>query len=55
MVPRLRFVLAGAVATLAIVLLMPMTAEAHALVVRSEPAAGSALAQVPRAVTITFS
>jgi len=45
----------AAAIALAIVLLLPVTAEAHALVVRSEPAAGSALAQVPRAVTITFS
>jgi copper transport protein len=58
-VPRLRFVLGrllgGAVLTLAAVLLVPVTAEAHALVVHSDPQAGSALAQVPRAVTVTFS
>jgi copper transport protein len=54
-VPRLRFLLASVVATIAAVLLLPVTAQAHALVVRSEPAAGSALAQVPDAVTITFS
>lgn len=55
MVPHLRFLLASVVVTIAAVLLLPVTAEAHALVVRSEPAAGSALAQVPRAVVITFS
>jgi methionine-rich copper-binding protein CopC len=36
-------------------LLLPVTAHAHALVVRSDPVAGSSLTQVPRAVTITFS
>jgi copper transport protein len=58
-VPRVRLVaarlLGGAVLTLAAVLLLPVTASAHALVVRSEPQAGSALAQVPSAVTVTFS
>jgi copper transport protein len=48
-------VLGGAVAAAAAVLLLPVTASAHALVVRSDPAAGSSLAQVPRAVTIMFS
>ncbi|HKF78621.1 MAG TPA: hypothetical protein VKF59_20940, partial [Candidatus Dormibacteraeota bacterium] len=53
--PRLRLLLGGAVVAAAVVLLLPVTASAHALVVRSDPAAGSSLAQVPRAVTITFS
>jgi copper transport protein len=52
---RLRLVLGGAAVAVAVLLLLPATAEAHALVVRSEPAAGSSLAQVPPAVTITFS
>jgi copper transport protein len=39
----------------AVALMQPVAAEAHALVVRSEPAASTSLAQVPRAVTITFS
>ena len=47
--------LPGGLLTLAAVLLLPATAEAHALVVRSDPAAGSSLAQVPRTVTVTFS
>ena len=47
--------LGGGLLTLAAVLLLPLTAEAHALVVRSEPAAGANLAQVPRTVTVTFS
>jgi copper transport protein len=40
---------------LAALLLAPATAQAHALVVRAEPAAGSSLAQVPHAMTISFS
>jgi copper transport protein len=36
-------------------ILVPVTAEAHALVVRSDPGAGSSLAHVPGAITITFS
>jgi copper transport protein len=36
-------------------LLVPVTAEAHALVVRSDPSAGSSLAHVPGAITVTFS
>jgi copper transport protein len=47
--------LGGGLLTLAAALLLPVTAEAHGLVVRSSPSAGSALGQVPRAVTITFS
>jgi copper transport protein len=54
-VPLLRFFLASAAVAVALVLLLPATASAHALVVRSDPAAGSSLAQVPRAVTVTFS
>jgi copper transport protein len=54
-VPRLRLLLASAVLAAAVALLLPVTASAHALVVRSDPAAGSSLAQVPPAVTITFS
>src|SRR5258708_1002719 len=45
---------AGGVAV-AVPLLGPVTAQAHALVVRSDPAAGASLARVPRTVTITFS
>jgi copper transport protein len=54
-VPRLRLLLASAVLAAAVALLLPVTASAHALVVRSDPAAGSSLAQVPPAVNITFS
>jgi copper transport protein len=43
------------VLALAAALLLPLTADAHALVVRSDPAAGTSLAHVPRALTITFS
>jgi copper transport protein len=43
------------VLTLAAVLLLPVTADAHALVVRSDPAAGSSLTLVPRTVSVTFS
>ena len=50
----IRLLGAGAL-TLAAVLLLPVTADAHALVVRSDPPAGSALTVVPRAVTLTFS
>ena len=46
---------AAAVLTLAALLLLPLTAEAHALVVRSDPAAGASLGTVPRTVTITYS
>jgi copper transport protein len=49
-----RLIGGGAVA-LALLLLGPVTAQAHALVVRSDPAAGSTLVRVPRTVTITFS
>jgi copper transport protein len=45
----------GGVVTLAAVLLLPVTVEAHSLVVRSDPPAGTALLQLPAAVTITFS
>ncbi|HSR26303.1 MAG TPA: copper resistance protein CopC, partial [Candidatus Eisenbacteria bacterium] len=47
--------LPGGLLTLVALLLLPATAEAHALVVRSDPPAGSSLARVPRAVTVTFS
>jgi methionine-rich copper-binding protein CopC len=39
----------------ALLLLLPGSAQAHALVVRSDPAAGASLTQVPRTLTITFS
>jgi copper transport protein len=54
---RLRVIrlLQGGGVALAALLLAPATAQAHALVVRAEPAAGSSLAQVPHAMTITFS
>jgi copper transport protein len=51
----LQRLLAAAALTVAAALLLPLTAEAHALVVRSEPAAGASLVTVPRAVTVTFS
>lgn len=54
-VPAMARLIAGGVLALAALLLLPLTAEAHALVVHSDPPAGSALAQVPGAVTITFS
>jgi copper transport protein len=47
--------LQGSVAAAAAVVLLPATASAHALVVRSDPAAGSSLAHLPPALTITFS
>jgi methionine-rich copper-binding protein CopC len=39
----------------AFLLVLPSPARAHALVVRSNPAAGASLTQVPRTLTITFS
>jgi copper transport protein len=45
----------GAGLALALLLLTPAAAQAHALVVRSDPPAGAGLSQVPSAVTITFS
>ncbi|HEY4028408.1 MAG TPA: copper resistance protein CopC [Candidatus Dormibacteraeota bacterium] len=45
----------GGVVALAAVLLLPLTADAHALVVRSDPAAGSSLTLVPKTLTIAFS
>jgi copper transport protein len=45
----------AAAAGLAALLLLPARAEAHALLVRSDPAAGSSLARVPGAVDLTFS
>jgi copper transport protein len=50
-----RALLVGAGLALALALLLPLTAEAHALVVRSDPPAGASLVQVPRVVNITFS
>jgi copper transport protein len=48
-------VLLGAGLALALLLLLPGAAEAHALVVRSDPPPGASLTHVPSAVTITFS
>ena len=45
----------GAGLAAGLLLLLPISAEAHALVVRSDPAAGASLLRVPRTVTITFS
>jgi copper transport protein len=45
----------GAGLALALLLLLPTGAEAHALVVRSDPPAGASLVRVPGAVTVTFS
>jgi copper transport protein len=48
-------VLLGAGLALALLILLPRAAQAHALVVRSDPPPGASLTRVPSAVTITFS
>ena len=45
----------GAGLALALLLLLPTAAEAHALVVSSDPPAGASLIRVPSVVTVTFS
>ena len=49
MIPRRRLLLAVAVA------LIPLTASAHSVLVRSEPARGAALARAPQRVRLWFS